>query len=78
MNEYLITQWQDIAQAQAVRDDIVGLGYTDYISRNGNRTINDTINNNINNGINPFAMVPLDKGGSAGVPGTFFWDKFLS
>jgi hypothetical protein len=79
MNEYLITQWQDIAQAQAqaqaVKDDITGLGYNNYISLSGNSTINDNLD--YYNGVNPFAMVPPGSG-SAGVPGTFFGDKFLS
>jgi hypothetical protein len=58
MNEYLITQWQDIAQARAVKDDITGLGYNNYISRSGSLFVGSEIEKD---GGNQYAMVPLDK-----------------
>jgi hypothetical protein len=58
MNEYLITQWQDIAQAQAVNDDITGLSYNNCVTKSGQGTVNDLIE--AANG-NQYAMVPLDK-----------------
>jgi hypothetical protein len=76
MNEYLITQWQDIAQAQAVRDDIAGLGYNNVVAPSSSMTVDYFINNN--GGVNKYAMAPEGKGSKAGVPGTFFGDKFLS